>query len=201
MISTYDLKKQFQNLLRPISKLFIQWGWTPNAITFFTMILSLAAAAAVAFHHSNRWIYLLVPVFLFVRMALNAIDGMMAKEHGMTSPLGVFLNELGDVISDSALFFAFCFVPDLRPALLILTAFLSTLSEMTSLIGVQIGSPRPNDGPMGKSDRAVVMSVVSILLFSGIEAKIVYDLIIGATAVALVVTIFNRGRKALGHSK
>jgi CDP-diacylglycerol--glycerol-3-phosphate 3-phosphatidyltransferase len=35
-------------------------------------------------------------------MALNAIDGMLAREHDMQSPLGAMLNELGDVLSDVA---------------------------------------------------------------------------------------------------
>ena len=50
-----------------------------------------------------RWPLLLIPVVLVLRMALNAIDGMLAREHGMRTRLGALLNELGDVISDSAL--------------------------------------------------------------------------------------------------
>jgi len=38
-------------------------------------------------------------------MALNAIDGMLAREHHMQSKLGAILNELGDVVSDTVLIF------------------------------------------------------------------------------------------------
>jgi CDP-diacylglycerol--glycerol-3-phosphate 3-phosphatidyltransferase len=43
--------------------------------------------------HSLRPL-LLLPVTLFLRMAFNAIDGMMAKEQGLASPAGAVLNEL-----------------------------------------------------------------------------------------------------------
>ena len=40
-------------------------------------------------------------------MALNAIDGMLAREYGQKSRLGAYLNELGDVVSDAALYAPF----------------------------------------------------------------------------------------------
>ncbi len=48
---------------------------------------------------TSRWPLLLLPVTLFVRMALNAIDGMMAREHGQASAAGAVLNELSDVVA------------------------------------------------------------------------------------------------------
>ena len=36
---------------------------------------------------------------LFLRMALNAIDGMLAREFNQKTNLGAYLNELTDVIS------------------------------------------------------------------------------------------------------
>ena len=50
---------------------------------------------------------LLLPLVLFLRMALNAIDGMMAREFGQKSRLGAVLNELGDVLSDACLYLPF----------------------------------------------------------------------------------------------
>jgi CDP-diacylglycerol--glycerol-3-phosphate 3-phosphatidyltransferase len=51
----------------------------------------------------STWPLLLLPVTLLLRMALNAVDGMMAKEHAKASAAGVVLNELSDVIADAAL--------------------------------------------------------------------------------------------------
>ncbi len=43
-------------------------------------------------------------------MALNAIDGMLAREFNQQSTLGAILNEVGDIISDAALYLALLFV-------------------------------------------------------------------------------------------
>ena len=43
-------------------------------------------------------------------MALNAIDGMLAREFGQKSALGGYLNEIGDVVSDAALYAPFALV-------------------------------------------------------------------------------------------
>ena len=50
------------------------------------------------------------PVWLLARMALNAIDGMLAREFHQKSVLGGYLNEIGDVVSDAALYAPFAFV-------------------------------------------------------------------------------------------
>ena len=49
-------------------------------------------------------------------MAFNAIDGMMAKEHGQASAAGAVLNELSDVIADAALYLPFALIPGLNAA-------------------------------------------------------------------------------------
>src|SRR5947207_2460802 len=66
----------------------------------------LMGGCLIAFH-DQRWPWLLLAAFLFIRMALNAVDGMLAREHGMKSKLGAILNELGDVVSDAALYLPF----------------------------------------------------------------------------------------------
>ena len=48
-------------------------------------------------------------------MAMNAVDGMLAREFGQQSPLGAYLNELADVVSDTALYLPFAFVAPFGP--------------------------------------------------------------------------------------
>src|ERR1700743_3052115 len=102
MASIYDLKPAFQGLLRPLCRGLARIGVTANQVTVAAVLLSIAAGGLVAWRPQARWPLVLVPAVLFVRMALNAIDGMLAREHGMKSALGGILNELGDVISDAA---------------------------------------------------------------------------------------------------
>ena len=44
---------------------------------------------------------------MFSRMALNALDGMMANQFDLKSPFGAMLNEIGDGLSDVALYLPF----------------------------------------------------------------------------------------------
>ena len=93
MASIYDLKPRFQALLRPLAGFLARAGVTANQVTIAAVLLSLATGAALLIW---PWAMLLVPGALFVRMALNAIDGMLAREHGQKSRMGAVLNELGD---------------------------------------------------------------------------------------------------------
>ena len=114
MISVYQLKPKFQQLLRPLTNGLAKAGVTANQVTVFAMLLSIATGAFIVWQQSLVWFYLL-PAVLFVRMALNAIDGMLAREHNQQSKLGAYLNELGDVVSDTALLLPLFILPQVSP--------------------------------------------------------------------------------------
>ena len=201
MPSVYDLKPAFQNLLRPLCRTLAGAGVTANQVTVGAMALSLAVGATVALRPAARWPLLLVPGALLVRMALNAIDGMLAREHGMKSNLGAVLNEIGDVVSDSALYLPFALVAGLPAALVTLIVVLSVISEMTGVVAVQIGASRRYDGPMGKSDRAFAFGLLALLLACGLTPGLWSTVLLSIVAALLVVTIANRGRRALAEVK
>ena len=83
-------------------------------------------------------------------MALNAIDGMLAREHDMQTPLGAILNELGDVLSDTALYLPFALIPGINAPWVVLFVVLSVISEMTGVIAVQIGASTLLQRPHGQ---------------------------------------------------
>ena len=107
MPSIYDIKPRFQALLRPLVVILARSGVTANQVTLTAMVLSFLVGLLVVIWPAARWPMILIPIALFVRMALNAIDGMLAREFDMKSRLGAVLNELGDVASDAALYLPF----------------------------------------------------------------------------------------------
>ena len=197
MASVYDLKPAFQGLLRPLCRGLARIGVTANQVTVAAVLLSLATGALLAWQPGAHKPLLLVPAVLFVRMALNAIDGMLAREHGMKSALGGLLNELGDVISDAALYLPLALIPRIGTWAIVVAVLLAALTEMTGVVAVQIGASRRYDGPMGKSDRAFVFGVLCLGLGLGARPGLWTDFILGAVLAALVLTVVNRGRKAL----
>ena len=91
MVSVYELKPRFQGLLRPLVKRLARARVTPNHVTISALLGSLAVGALLGRDWESRFVFALLPAWLFVRMALNAIDGMLAREHGLTSVLGAHL--------------------------------------------------------------------------------------------------------------
>jgi len=196
-MTIYDLKPAFQNLLRPVCKALANAGVTANQVTVIALLLSLVVGAIFALNPSAQWAALLIPIWLFLRMALNAIDGMLAREHHMQSELGGILNELSDVIADAALYLPFALVPGISPMLVVAIVILSILTEMAGVVAVQVGASRRYDGPMGKSDRAFVFGLLALLLALGFDLQWWANAGLATVAVLTAFTVFNRSSKAL----
>ena len=162
MITIYQLKPRFQALLRPIARGCFASGITANMVTTAAMLLSLGLGALLFFLPQHRALFLLLPAWMFVRMAFNAIDGMLAREFGQKSALGAYLNELSDVVSDAALYLPFTQLAPFGWASVGAVIFLAALSEMTGALGPMVGAERRYDGPMGKSDRAFVFGALGL---------------------------------------
>lgn len=201
MPSVYDLKPRFQNLLRPLVQRLAALHVTANQVTIAAMLLSVAVGVAIARQPANRWLLLLVPFVLFVRMALNAIDGMLAREHNMQSRLGAVLNELGDVVSDVALYLPLALVPGFAPILVVPVVVLAIIVEMTGVVAVQIGASRRYDGPMGKSDRALVFGAVCLLLGLGLTPGTWLNIVLALTMVLSGATVIHRAVCALRENQ
>jgi CDP-diacylglycerol--glycerol-3-phosphate 3-phosphatidyltransferase len=199
MPSVYDLKPAFQGLLRPICRALARAGVTANQVTVAAVLLSAAAGGLILWQPAARWPLLLLPAVLLLRMALNALDGMLAREHGMKSALGGILNELGDVVSDAALYLPLGLLPGVEPRLAVAVVLLAALTEMTGVVAVQIGASRRYDGPMGKSDRALVLGAAGLALGLGAPAARFMNALLLLLAALLVVTVVRRARGALAE--
>ncbi len=194
MPSLYSLKPKFQGLLRPFAGALARSGITANQITILTGILSVALGILLTL----RPILLLLPAFLLIRMALNAVDGMLARDFGQKSNLGAFLNELTDVISDAFLYLPFAYQPGFDPLWIGATIVLSVISEMAGTVAVMTGASRRNDGPMGKSDRAFVFGALALWLGAGGSlAPVVSRGFPILVVFLLALTIINRVRNGL----
>ena len=197
MPSVYDLKPKFQAVLRPLMQRIASLGLTPNFVTIVAIVGSIGVGAAVSFAESQLALLLLLPAWLFIRMALNAIDGMMARELAMSTSLGAVLNELGDAISDLGLYLPLAFVYE--PARWPIVAFSigAVLTEFSGVLGRALGASRHYEGPMGKSDRAFVVGALGLATFVYADLFKAWPWIFAVAALLTVVTCFNRASKAL----
>lgn len=198
-MSIYALKPKFQALLRPLTAALARAGVTANAVTVTAAVISVLLGLFVAARTPERWPFLLIPLWMFLRMAFNAIDGMLAREFAQKSRLGAYLNELTDVISDSALYLPFALVAPFSPLWTGVVIVLAVISEFAGVLGPMVGATRRYDGPMGKSDRAFVFGALglSIGVTSALPDWAAY--VMPLLAVALVATIVNRVRRGLAE--
>jgi CDP-diacylglycerol--glycerol-3-phosphate 3-phosphatidyltransferase len=198
-MTIYQLKPAFQNLLRPLCRALANRHVTANQVTVAALLLSLFTGTTIWLSSGARPSLCLLPVVLLARMALNAIDGMLAREHAMKSDLGAILNELGDVLSDTALYLPLAAVPGVNPTLIVPIVILAVISEMTGVLAVLIGTQRRYDGPMGKSDRAFVFGALALLLALGIPGGLWVQVVLASTLLLLVWTVVNRAKCALAE--
>ncbi|TWU50971.1 Inner membrane protein YnbA [Rubripirellula tenax] len=199
MPSVYDLKPKFQNLLRPICTRMAAAGMTANQVTIGAVVLSFIGGGLIAAYPDQWWALAAMPIILLVRMALNAIDGMLAREFGMKSRLGAVLNELGDVISDVALYLPVALVPNVPMWGVVAFVLQAVIVEFAGVVAIQIGSPRGYAGPMGKSDRAFWMGTFATLLALDWISPTGTTIYLTALTLLGVGTVIRRTRIALSE--
>lgn len=200
-ISVYRLKPAFVALLRPLARLLVASGVTANQVTAAACLLSILYAVLLACFPAASLLWGLLPVWLFLRMALNALDGIMAREHHQKSRLGALLNEMGDVAADAALFAPLALLPGISPAAVAAVVWLALLTEFAGLLGVLVGASRRYDGPCGKSDRALLLGLAGLLLAlplpEGWNAGHILTAGLCLCAGLMLRTVYNRLRAAL----
>jgi CDP-diacylglycerol--glycerol-3-phosphate 3-phosphatidyltransferase len=195
-LSIYQLKPQFQRLLHPLVSLLAAARVTPNQMTVATAALMVGYGVALALWPAARGLWLGLVAVMPLRMALNALDGLLAHHTGRKTALGAMLNELCDVVSDLALYLPVALLAGVAAPLAILCAVGAAVVEFAGLSALAAGSPRRFDGPMGKSDRAVAYGLVGLLAGCG-AAPAWIDATLGLVGVLLAWTLLNRLRAAV----
>ena len=197
MISVYKLKPKFQQLLHPLLVWLHQKKVTANEITIVAIVFSLGIGVLFWKASSVPLFFLALPLGLLIRMILNALDGMMAREFGQTSRLGEILNELGDVVSDVFIFFPLLKYHPESLYLVVGFIVLSVLNEFAGVMGKVLGGERRYEGPMGKSDRALLVGIYGLLAYFRVHIAAYSQMIFGIVIALLLLSTFIRLKKGL----
>jgi CDP-diacylglycerol--glycerol-3-phosphate 3-phosphatidyltransferase len=198
-MSIYQLKPRFQALLRPLVARLHAAGATANQVTLAACAISVALGLWLYAAAPGRAAFALIPLWMFLRMAFNAIDGMLAREHNQKSALGAFLNELTDVLSDAALYLPFALVVPFGGFWVGAVIVLAGLSEFAGALGPSVGASRRYDGPLGKSDRAFVFGALGLYVALGWPLPDWAGWLMPLIALGVGWTCVNRVRRALAE--
>ncbi|AHG20283.1 membrane protein [Chania multitudinisentens RB-25] len=195
-MTLYQIKPAFQALLRPLMFWLYKHRVTANHVTLAAMALSfLTGAVLVIFPRPS--LFVLLPIVLFVRMALNALDGMLARECNQKSRLGAILNETGDVLSDIALYLPFMLLPGSHAPLVLVMLLCAAMTEFCGVLAQTINGVRSYAGPLGKSDRALAFGTWGLALSVWPQLVQWNNAVWGIATVLLLWTVINRCRSAL----
>ena len=197
MISTYKIKPAFQKLLMPLLGLLRKCGFTPNLLTILAIVLSLCLGYVFSEANTNDSYYLYVSLGLLFRMMLNALDGMMARIYNLQSTTGEILNEVGDIVSDVAIFYPLLLIEELDFGLAFGFIILSIINEFSGVLAKSISGERRYDGPMGKSDRASLIGILCLLFYFGFEVGPYLNYIFGVAVFMVILSTLIRLKNAI----
>jgi CDP-diacylglycerol--glycerol-3-phosphate 3-phosphatidyltransferase len=172
-------------------------GITANQITISSILLSFVIGIGFWFADINITLFLILPIGLFLRMALNALDGMMARTYNQQSKKGEVLNEIGDLVSDLFVFFPLLKFEKEIFYLIVVFICLSIINEFAGILGKVVSNVRRYEGPMGKSDRTLILGVYGILSYFSINFNEYSIYIFSVITSLLIISTFIRIKKSL----
>ena len=174
-MTLYQIKPLFQSLLRPTMFWLYKHHVTANHITLAALALSLITGLLLMLV-AQPILFLLLPIVLFIRMALNALDGMLARECNQQTRL---------------------FLPESNASLVILMLFCTILTEFCGLLAQTINGVRSYAGPFGKSDRALIFGLWGLAVAIYPQWMQWNNLLWSIASILLLWTAINRCRSVL----
>ncbi|QNS03960.1 CDP-alcohol phosphatidyltransferase family protein [Streptomyces xanthii] len=180
MNGLYSLKPWYAARLAGVRAGCAARGVSPDTLTWAGVLSGGAAGAALALLPAPL-AALPVALLLAARLAFANLDGALARDTGRTTRRGALLNELGDRAADLAVLAGFLAV---APLWLVATAALAaTLPSWVALAGAAAGAPRRNGGPVGKTERCLLVVIAAA---SGWYVPVLAVLAAGSAVTALV---------------
>ena len=122
-----SLRSLNDRIYRPVLRLLHEvLGLSPTGVTYISLVLSLAAAVAIALQHLHAGLILMA-----VSQIFDGLDGGIARMYGLGSPAGQRLDTYADRIGEVAIFAAFAAAGTVSVKLVILA--LVAIALVTSI--------------------------------------------------------------------
>jgi phosphatidylglycerophosphate synthase len=155
----------FRQTALAATRFCVRHGVHPDAISYLSIVAALIAATCFWKSGTRPWLLIVAPLFCYVRLWLNMLDGMVAFAAGKTSRRGEILNDLPDRISDVVIFVGVAHSGLMNPLIGYWVAILAVLTSYVGLFGQALGVQRQFGGVMSKPWRMVALHVGSWLTF------------------------------------
>ena len=149
----------FRSTARFATALCVRLNIHPDAISYASVVA--AAIAAFCFWKSgfHPWLLLVAPLFCYLRLWFNMLDGMVALASGKASWRGEILNDLPDRVSDVFIFVGVAHSGWMNPFFGYWAAIFALLTAYVGMLGQAVGVQREFSGLMSKPWRMVALHV------------------------------------------
>ncbi len=155
---------------RPISNVFRLMGYGfvdvlvrknvhPNTISYFSVVFACVAGAGLYFSSKMDWLLLVAPVFGFLRLYCNMIDGMVAVKANKCSATGEVINELPDRISDTLIFLGLGLSGLVNIYIVFGVIFGMLFGTYIGVLSKAVGANRQFGGIMSKQNRMFMIAI------------------------------------------
>jgi CDP-diacylglycerol--glycerol-3-phosphate 3-phosphatidyltransferase len=155
MDGLYALKPWYAARLTLLRRALVARRVAPATLTWAGVACGAAAGAVIAVAPYGLPAATAVAALLTARLTCANLDGGVARERGVTSPWGVVQNELGDRLAELAALAGLLAVAPY--GWVAVTAAATVLPSWVSLAGAAAGAPRLNGGPVGKTERTLLL--------------------------------------------
>jgi CDP-diacylglycerol--glycerol-3-phosphate 3-phosphatidyltransferase len=157
----YNIKPWFREQLQPLVKLL--WNVHPDVLTWSALGVSILSGVLLFNAYDKPFLAVLVVPLLFIRLALNALDGMLAQQTGKARPAGEVLNELSDRMADVAIFLALALSPAVDKSWGVLAVICILIVSYVGILGKAVAGERVYTGLLGKADRMIYLMVACLI--------------------------------------
>jgi len=202
----YSIKPLFQKTLKPLADFFIKIKLHPTAINFLALFVSITAGILILFIDMFSYFLFIIPLLLFIRIAFNALDGMVARGLKVSSVNGEILNEFIDRLSDCAIFIclniylikvisrsnrAIFFTADHKFLLCALFIILFLLNSYLGILGKAAGKSRIYNGFIGKADRMFYLGLACLVYFF-VHMSLIWTIFLVFVVAGTIISIGQR---------
>ena len=178
-------------MVAPIAKGMVKIGLTPNWLTFFGLVCTLAGVA-VALGVDRFW----GAVIMAFGTATDAFDGAVARIRGSSGPFGSFYDSVTDRISDGAIFGAVAWMVREDPLLFAVAIVALAGAQITSYVRAKAES-LGWDATVGVIERPErVMIMIAAIGFGFIPIALWILAVGGMVTIAQRVVVVVRQARA-----
>ncbi len=195
------LKVRGANWAKNLASLLAKIGLTPNIISIFSVVFAFLVLFTGTFAKSNEYYFLLSAVLIQLRLICNLLDGMVAVEHGKSSPNGELYNDVPDRFADIFIIIGGSLsIVDRGYTLSAvnlawIASCLAVITAYVRVLGKSLGTKSYFIGPMAKQHRMFLMTLAFIAEFflsgTNYSTRFLYIILVVIT-IGSFLTIFRR---------